>query len=854
MCAMQQEGLASFLATLRDFQILDARQLATLAEGAGREFPEEPQALAEHLVQLGWLTSWQAEQLLKGEAKNLVLGQYLLQEVLGQGGMGMVFKGRHRRLDRTAAIKFIRKECLTSAEAVQRFYQEARATAQLAHPNIVAVFDADEYNGIHFMAMEYVQGIDLARLVKKEGPLRVGQACDYIVQAAEGLQHAHERKLVHRDIKPSNLIVTRQPGPQGSGLTLEIVKILDMGLARLDAGRLNDADGVPLTQDGIMMGTPDYMAPEQAADAHQVDIRADLYSLGCTFYHLLAGQVPFPGGNLLQKLDRHRSGEPRPLGEVRADTPPPVEQIIRRLMAKRPEDRYLSPGDLVEDLAKLTIPREGTRKIRPTKTHHGLVSHTIEKDVRAEDTADGGGETLARRAFEEPTDSVNDATPTAPAQQLKTSDPRTAPATVDSIAPGSMAAFASRTDPQQGAGPTSLTAVPPPARRSLGTLLGGLVVLAVIAGIAAYLLAPSNASQTSTQLASATPPRTESLPSTRQSTDVKPPTVAKETRPDTPPKPPLKDPPPVIETGIILRIPQTFPIARGTFSVDGCWFLCASDKSQMIHLYDLTRPAVPPRRLEARGPVSSIAVSPKGDYVLFGSNDQSRNPVPTVIGLWNVSAGSEPFIVETTEPAVTALAFSSQGDRVLHGASDGGVTYWERTGDVLKKEAAWPRGHKGAVRVLAFAPDGVMAVSGGRDPFLCVWEVKSGKEQKRYISHENGFVTALNVSAANAQQVLTGDQYGQINQWHRTDWPTQGTQRFAGDFKGSVQALAFTADGKRFLSGTEDHKVCVWDLQTRQIIDCFTDHKASVLAVSSDGEYALSAGADNAVCRRKLPK
>lgn len=848
---MQQEGLASFLTSLRELQILDSRQLASLGDNARREFSEEPQALAEHLIKLGWLTSWQAEQLLKGQAKNLVLGQYLLQEILGQGGMGMVFKARHRRLDRIAAIKFIRKECLTSAEAVQRFYQEAKATAQLSHPNIVAVFDADEYNGTHFMAMEYVQGVDLARLVKLEGPLRIGQACDYIVQAAEGLQHAHERKLVHRDIKPSNLIVTRQPGPQGTGLTLEIVKILDMGLARVDAGRLNGADGVPLTQDGTMMGTPDYMAPEQAADAHQVDIRADLYSLGCTFYHLLAGQVPFPGGNLLQKLDRHRSTEPRPLAEIRSETPPPVEQMVCRLMAKQPEDRYQTPAELVEDLAKLTAPREGSRRLRATLPDVCLDSGTVERDRPSGATAGLIPEnTLARRALAEPTDSVNDGTSTVPARQLKTNEPRTAPTPLDSIRVSSIGPFASRTDPQPASTPApgSLTTVQTPQGRGGAVLLAGIVAAVGIAAFAGYQLLPSSSSQPPTQVASVTVPATGLLPppESKKSTETSPPTARKD--------PPIKEAPPVIETGTILRIPQTFPIARGTFSTDGRWFLCSSDKSQVLHLYDLTRPAAPPRRLEARGPVTSIAVSPKGDYVLFGSSDQSRNPVPTIVGLWNVTAGTEPFIVETSEPVVTALAFSSQGDRVLHGGNDGTVTCWARSGDVLKKEAAWPRGHKGAVRVLAFAPDGVLAVSGGRDPYLCVWESKTGKEQKRYTAHENGFVTALSISAANPEQVLTGDQYAQINQWHRTDWPTQGTQRFAGDFKGAVLALAFSADGRRFLSGTDDHKVGVWDLQTRQIVDFFTDHKGPILAVSSDGEYALSAGADNVVCRLKLPK
>ena len=238
------------------------------------------------------------------------------------------------------ALKLIRKERIDNPDAVRRFQREIRAAAQLDHPNIVRALDANEVGGTHLLVMEYVQGTDLAKLVKKDGPLPVDKACDYCRQAAVGLQHACERGLVHRDIKPHNLLLT----PAG------VVKILDMGLARLDR-RADDEASSTMTQEGAVMGTLDYIAPEQAMDSHDVDVRADLYSLGCTLYFLLTGKVPFPGGEALQKLLKHRLDEPVPVEQLRRDVPPGVAAVVRRLMAKRPEDRYQTPAEAAAALA-----------------------------------------------------------------------------------------------------------------------------------------------------------------------------------------------------------------------------------------------------------------------------------------------------------------------------------------------------------------------------------------------------------------------------------------------------------------------------------------------------------------------
>ncbi len=205
-------------------------------------------------------------------------------------------------------------------------------------------YDADEVHGTHFFSMEYVEGQDLARFVVKHGPLPWGQACDYIRQAALGLQHAHECGLVHRDIKPHNLLLTARGG---------VVKIMDMGLARLDHVSEDSATSGTMTREGTVMGTLDYIAPEQALNSHAVDIRADLYSLGCTLFFLLTGRVPFAGGTATQKLLRHQLEAPPPLTRFRPDLSAELAAVVVRLLAKRPEDRYGTPAELAAALSVL---------------------------------------------------------------------------------------------------------------------------------------------------------------------------------------------------------------------------------------------------------------------------------------------------------------------------------------------------------------------------------------------------------------------------------------------------------------------------------------------------------------------
>jgi serine/threonine-protein kinase len=344
---MAISSIPELVHTLRASSLLTNGQVDVLARDLLPNFTDA-RALARELIRREWLSPYQINQLFLGRGHELVLGPYVLLERLGEGGMGQVFKGRHRKLNRVAALKVIRRDRLGNPEAIRRFYREVQAVSALSHPNIVRAYDADEVGGTHYLAMEYVDGLDLGKLVKKGGPLAVTQACEYIRQAALGLQHAFEMGLVHRDIKPSNLVV------QGAGSKSEappLVKILDMGLARV-SGVLADSNA-SLTQTHSMLGTPDFIAPEQARNARDADIRSDLYSLGCTFHFVLTGQVPFPTEAAMEKLLKHYLEEPPRVEAMRSDVPPAVGQVVRRLMAKDPGQRYQVPAELADSLGSL---------------------------------------------------------------------------------------------------------------------------------------------------------------------------------------------------------------------------------------------------------------------------------------------------------------------------------------------------------------------------------------------------------------------------------------------------------------------------------------------------------------------
>ncbi len=300
--------------------------------------PSDGESFATYLVESGRLTQWQCDKLKAGRYKGFFLGKYRLLGYLGSGGMSSVYLADHELMNRRVAIKVLPRSRVADKSYLQRFYIEAQAVAALDHPNIVRAYDVDSEAEMHYLVMEYVRGKDLMAIVKEaDRPLPLATVTSYMLQAAQGLQHAHEAGLIHRDIKPANLLI------EDSGL----VKILDLGLALFES---SEAASVTEAYQEKVLGTADYLAPEQALDSHNVDVRADIYSLGCTFYFALAGRAPFNEGTLAQRIAQHQTVEPRNLREFRPDCPEELASICHQMLRKDPAERYQKAADVVEAL------------------------------------------------------------------------------------------------------------------------------------------------------------------------------------------------------------------------------------------------------------------------------------------------------------------------------------------------------------------------------------------------------------------------------------------------------------------------------------------------------------------------
>jgi hypothetical protein len=300
--------------------------------------PDDPRVLTDELIRDGVLTNFQGEQFLLGKWRGFTIGKYKLLERIGVGGMGQVFLCEHLFMRRRVAVKVLPPAKAEQPAALGRFYREARAAGSLEHPNIVRTHDIDQDGNLHYLVMEYVDGANLLDVVKKFGPLDVGRAADYVRQIATGLEYAFRKDIIHRDVKPGNILVTRDG----------TAKLLDLGLARFykDHGDL-------LTlkyDDKIVLGTADYVAPEQVANSHAVDIRADIYALGATLYFLLAGHPVFTSGTVSQKLLWHRTKEPTPIRQIRPEVPEGLAAVLARMMAKDTAARYQTPAQVAADL------------------------------------------------------------------------------------------------------------------------------------------------------------------------------------------------------------------------------------------------------------------------------------------------------------------------------------------------------------------------------------------------------------------------------------------------------------------------------------------------------------------------
>ncbi|NDC54472.1 MAG: serine/threonine protein kinase [Planctomycetia bacterium] len=351
------QSLPEFLKLLRASGLVSEDRLSPLVEPWRAETGPVPEALVAALVDAEALTPWQIEQLRRGKSKGFMLGKYRLLRLLGAGGMSSVYLAENPTLRQKVAIKVLPIKRVEQSSYLARFEREAQVAYRLSHHNIARAFDLETAGAVHFIVMEYIEGTDLHAKVKQEGVLEVRDAADFIRQAAVGLHYAHEEGLVHRDIKPANLMLDKRG----------TVKILDLGLALDD-----DEEEASLTRehDEKVLGTADYLAPEQARDSHKADRRSDVYSLGCSLYYLLVGRAPFAKGSLAERIRAHMNEPaPNPL-DARPDVPPALAELYFRMLEKHPEARpqtALEVADALETWLETSVTKPRDRQDPPRR-------------------------------------------------------------------------------------------------------------------------------------------------------------------------------------------------------------------------------------------------------------------------------------------------------------------------------------------------------------------------------------------------------------------------------------------------------------------------------------------------------
>jgi serine/threonine-protein kinase len=782
---MSFPSVQALVDVLRERQLLEPFQLEEIAQDLLPHYPE-PRALADLLVEWNWLTLYQVDQLFHGAGAELVLGPYHLLEPIGRGGMGEVFKALQRRLNRVVALKIIRQDCLSGdQEAIQRFQREARAAAQLSHPNVVIVYDADQAGDRHYIAMEYVEGTDLGRLVKEIGPLPVSQACDFIRQAALGLQHAHECGMVHRDIKPSNLLVTTKPrgisglhrrpvlpgrpgdrnteagektmflrGSRANGLTAHpkndrpveepprtvrplpgpssesVIKILDMGLARLIDGSDNRLAHHSLTEEGVLMGTPDYIAPEQARNARAADIRSDLYSLGCTFYFLLTGQPPFPTGTVVEKLLMHQLDEPQPIDELRSGVSAEVQAVVQKLMAKRPAERYQTPAELIE--AVTALPASGSSTLLPRL---GAV---------------------------------------VPAPQVPPPPPA----------------------PKLPLRPEPSEASPPPRL--------GSAAFASALGVREQESTPPSGSDSARRIAEfkghrgwvtalAFSPDRNMLASGGVDGPVR---LCRFTR--NPPSQEVLSHTQVPEVNSMVFSPDNHTLAVGSGTLAG-----------FVWLWDLsTEP--PQERAVLRGhraPVDALAFGQDGKQLVTGSCDKTMR-------LWSLAGDqpSERAVLRGHTDSIKSLAFAPDGKTLASGAQDGTLRLWD-VSRTRPKELVPLKWRAGPVNSVAFSPDGQILACASPDQTVRLWDVTTADPRERAVFQGHQGMVRLVQFAPDGQTVLSVGDGGRVILW---DVATHEKLREWLLPRLMLCSVAFTFDGRYLATGNSDGTVFVFRLYPKK--------------------------------------
>jgi serine/threonine protein kinase len=636
--------------------------------------------------------------------------------------------------------------------------------AQLSHPNIVTIYDADEADGTYFLVMEYVDGPDLERLVRDGTPLPVAVACDYIRQAALGLQQAFEAGLVHRDIKPSNLLVARADGARATATenadvhrsgwkpasSRGLVKILDMGLARMESAFETRTN---LTREGTVMGTPDYISPEQARDASSVDIRADLYSLGCTFYFLLTGQAPFPDGSALEKLMRHQLEQPTPVEKIRANTPPTVATIIRRLMAKTPEKRMQTPAELADTLEEI-LGLAG----EPVLDASFFTEQAPENSVEFHSAAKAGAAGNAAIVEKEQPSSVQTPPPGSTARLFAEKSGGTS-----ELPPVTVVTATGLQEPATDVQPLDERLVFP-ARKSAVLRGHTLPVMAVVFSPDGQLLASAGLDATVRLWRLANPPREQAEFREKSLGDLHAWAFA----------------------------PTNDYLITGSASF-------GAQMWQWRFRENRQRDRVP---VESPPPmVEVLAFSPDGAALAAA--------VGNSLWIW-ATADATPrkrVVLKNEAGAVTALLFSSDSKLLISGDSHGTIQIWKT---VWKgKPASVLPNHTGGITSLAYSADGQFLASASQDHMVHIWDGNGASSRpKKVLKNLLGLVRQM-MFLPDPRYLLTIGDNGQVILWL---WETGKPEYEWRMEQKIVCSLALSPDGSTVAAGGSDGAVTLFDL------------------------------------------
>lgn len=789
---MASQSTSTFAEAILQGELLLPRHLAELP-ALQASFPD-PRALAKELLNRDWLTAFQANQIFQGRGAGLAIGPYVLLGRLGQGGGGQVFKARQRRSGRVVALKRLLIDNSAPPEMVRRFEREILVVTALEHPHLIRAFDAEVFDSYFYLVMEDVEGADLEKLVKEQGPLAPSTACLYVRHALLALQHAHEQGLVHRDIKPSNLLLSASDG---------LVKLLDLGLASFPRASEDGAGTPALTGQRRTKGTPDFMAPEQIEESREADIRADIYSLGCTYYYLLTGQGPF-GGKSAQE------SQPKAIEEARPDIPSDQAAVLRRMMAKDPALRFQTPAEAIQAL---------DNPVSALQLSAPVVEIVPERPAEIPALMLPVAAPMAETASEP--ELTDDATPMVPVA-APVVEPASEPELADGATP-MLPMAAPMVEPALG---TSVIECPPPA-------------VPVAAPVAEIAPEPPVIDQSFAKTKPAIPDVGAPLP------------------------PPPRKRRKKLLVGIfglallgcvvlgwwMLPNPSSaLPIPESTVERTPRSPLDDLDPSA-IPMADRL-PSQPPEVVAVLGShglkhrlggVSTVALHPNDKLAASGGDDG-------FVRLWETATGRDCGQFDVKEK-VQAVVFSPRGNPpLLVAAHRATATLLEATAEGLRSIGQLT-GHQEPITSLAFAPDGAWLATVSPDQGALLWDMSvNPPKTEMTLKDFPGKAEAVAFGAKGDRLVVTsGKKSWTLYQRDGKEW----RPIISLDSPGAPCGPTFSADGKLLYHGTEEGFLYIWDLAANppRILHALQEDNFRVLPVLSPTRSLLAIGRPNGSIR-----